>query len=264
MTDSPDEHGEVLRRALRAEADSVVPSPEGLEIIRARIERGGPRGIFWWRAAGAAVGAVLVAATIVMVVPGLRDQAVPPPQGITRAGQETDAPEGDSTSRPPVSRPPQVSSTDAAKPPPPVFTHAPTARPTPHGSSPAPTGHRTHDCATSRPTSRTGQGSTGKDADGRTAPATTETTGKTGKTGSTGSKRRCPQRTPHASGTPTATPGPSASGTAASGSATTGSAASGTPAPEPTATPAASDCAAGCSAEQATSDGESPTVFVGH
>lgn len=138
MTDSPDEHGEVLRRALRAEADSVVPSPEGLEIIRARIERRGPRGIFWWRAAGAAVGAVLVAATIVMVVPGLRDQAVPPPQGITRAGQETDAPEGDATSRPPVSRPPQVSSTDAAKPPP-VFTHAPTARTSPHGASPAPT-----------------------------------------------------------------------------------------------------------------------------
>ncbi len=242
MTDSPDEHGEVLRRALRAEADSVVPSPDGLEIIRARIERRGPRGIFWWRAAGAAIGAALVAATIVMVVPGLRDQAVPPPQGITRAGQEADAPEGDATSRPPVNRPPQVSSTDAAKPPP-IFTHAPTAHTSPHGSSPTPTGHRTHGCATSR------SGSAGQDAD---EPATASTTG------TTASKRLCPPKTPRPSGTPDPTPSPAPSGTPESGSTAPGE----TPATEPTATPAG-DCTGDCAADQATTGGASPTVFVG-
>ncbi|MEU6999288.1 hypothetical protein [Nonomuraea sp. NPDC046570] len=82
MTQPPDEHGDILRRVLRAEADAVVPSPEGLEIIRARIERRGLRGLFWWRAGAAAGGAVLVAAAIVMVVPGLRqnvqDQFIQP------------------------------------------------------------------------------------------------------------------------------------------------------------------------------------------
>jgi hypothetical protein len=37
MTDAFDEYGELLRRALRAEADSVMPSPDGLERIRERI-----------------------------------------------------------------------------------------------------------------------------------------------------------------------------------------------------------------------------------
>ncbi|MBG0815994.1 hypothetical protein [Planomonospora sp. ID82291] len=74
MTDSPDEYGELLRRALSAEADSVVPSPDGLEIIRARVERRGLRRLTWWRAGASAAGAVLVAASVVMVVPGLREQ----------------------------------------------------------------------------------------------------------------------------------------------------------------------------------------------
>jgi hypothetical protein len=50
MTQPPDEHGEILRRALRAEADAVVPSPEGLEIIRAARCGRGVRNLFWWRA----------------------------------------------------------------------------------------------------------------------------------------------------------------------------------------------------------------------
>ncbi|HEY9523265.1 MAG TPA: hypothetical protein VIR33_08495 [Thermopolyspora sp.] len=151
MTDSPDEYGEILRRALRAEADTVVPSPEGLEIIRARIEQRGPRGFFWWRAAGAAAGAVLVAATIVMVVPDLREQAIPPSQGITHAGQETDAPENASTSRPPASRPPQVSSTDAALPPP-IVTHGPTVVRSPSHTAPAtPAPDPTRECVTPKP-----------------------------------------------------------------------------------------------------------------
>lgn len=78
MTFPPDdEYGELLRRALRAEADSVVPSPDGLEIIRGRIEQRGLRGLrhlLWRRVGAAAAGAVLVAGAVVMIVPGLRDQ----------------------------------------------------------------------------------------------------------------------------------------------------------------------------------------------
>ncbi|WP_214108924.1 hypothetical protein [Acrocarpospora catenulata] len=80
MTIPPDEYGDVLRRALRAEADSVVPSPAGLDIIRERIEnrgmRGfnGLRGLIWWRIGAAVAVAAMVAGTIVMVVPGLRDR----------------------------------------------------------------------------------------------------------------------------------------------------------------------------------------------
>ncbi|MEV1169550.1 hypothetical protein [Nonomuraea sp. NPDC049784] len=76
MTQPPDEYGDLLRRALRAEADAVVPSPDGLEIIRARIERRGVRNLFWWRAGAAAASAVLVAGTIVMAVPQLRTQII--------------------------------------------------------------------------------------------------------------------------------------------------------------------------------------------
>ncbi|NDU72918.1 hypothetical protein GWI34_09775 [Actinomadura sp. DSM 109109] len=39
-TDPHDEHGEILRRALHAEADSVNPAGDGLERIRARVEAG--------------------------------------------------------------------------------------------------------------------------------------------------------------------------------------------------------------------------------
>lgn len=42
-TDPHDEHGEILRRALNAEADSVNPAGDGLERIRARIADGSGR-----------------------------------------------------------------------------------------------------------------------------------------------------------------------------------------------------------------------------
>ncbi|MEU7693021.1 hypothetical protein OHB01_22160 [Microbispora hainanensis] len=91
MTFPPDdEYGELLRRALRAEADSVVPSPDGLEIIRGRIEQRGLRGLrhlLWRRVGAAAAGAVLVAGAVVMIVPGLRDQ-VAQSTGISNAGDE--------------------------------------------------------------------------------------------------------------------------------------------------------------------------------
>ncbi|MFG1859961.1 hypothetical protein [Microbispora bryophytorum] len=107
MTFPPDdEYGELLRRALRAEADSVVPSPEGLEIIRGRIDRRGLRGLrnmLWWRIGAAAAGAVLVAGTVVMIVPSLRDQ-VAQSTGISPAGDERE----DQTDTSSVTRPPNL------------------------------------------------------------------------------------------------------------------------------------------------------------
>jgi hypothetical protein len=99
MTHPPDEYGDLLRRALRTEADAVVPSPDGLEIIRARIERRNVRGLFWWRAGAAAVSAVLVAGAIVMAVPGLRSQIIEVPA--QEAGHETSSkvPSNSSTTR---------------------------------------------------------------------------------------------------------------------------------------------------------------------
>lgn len=42
-TDPDDEHGEILRRALHAEAETVNPAGDGLERIRARVADGGGR-----------------------------------------------------------------------------------------------------------------------------------------------------------------------------------------------------------------------------
>ncbi|MEN3536579.1 hypothetical protein AAH991_15800 [Microbispora sp. ZYX-F-249] len=111
MTFPPDdEYGEVLRRALRAEADAVVPSPDGLEIIRRRIDQRGLRGLrnmLWWRVGAAAAGAVLVAGAVVAVVPGLRDQ-VAQSTGISNAGDEReDRTDTSSVTRPPNQAPSQ-------------------------------------------------------------------------------------------------------------------------------------------------------------
>ena len=100
MTESPDEYGDILRRVLRAQADSVVPSAEGLEIIRTRVDQRGLRGIFWWRAAASAFGAVLVAATVVMAVPGLREEIGSDPQPIVPVQFDTSPPDESSTRRP--------------------------------------------------------------------------------------------------------------------------------------------------------------------
>jgi hypothetical protein len=143
MTDSPDEYGELLRRALSAEADSVVPSPDGLEIIRARIERRGLRRLTWWRAGASVAGAVLVAASVVMVVPGLREQVV---QQITFSGDvkpATVAPtdvSGTSRPLPPKNGqlPPAVTRSDAPPPPAPAESRRTTPSPPPQ-ASPDPT-----------------------------------------------------------------------------------------------------------------------------
>ncbi|MEU4831152.1 hypothetical protein [Streptosporangium sp. NPDC023615] len=103
MTDSPDEYGELLRRALSAEANSVVPSPDGLEIIRARIERRGIRGLMWWRAGVSVAGAVLVASTVVMVVPEIRERVIPSVDAGKKINfTESPPPDGSATSRPPA------------------------------------------------------------------------------------------------------------------------------------------------------------------
>ncbi|GII60400.1 hypothetical protein Skr01_04850 [Sphaerisporangium krabiense] len=136
MTEAPDESGDILRRVLRAEAESVVPSADGLEIIRTRIEQRGTRGlrgVFWWRAGASALGAVLVAATVVMLVPNLREQFTPDQHPIVQVEYNTDPPDESSTRRPWInpSRQP-VTGTQRAVPG--ATTSAgpsPTAKPTP-------------------------------------------------------------------------------------------------------------------------------------
>ncbi|MFC4112942.1 hypothetical protein [Nonomuraea zeae] len=128
MTQPPDEYGDLLRRALRAEADAVVPSPEGLEIIRARIDRRGVRNLFWWRAGAAAASAILVAGTIVMAVPQLRSQITNEPA--YQVNDETsEVPSNSSTTRSQQPPPKQPS----AEPPPvviPDVSRTPSPRPT--------------------------------------------------------------------------------------------------------------------------------------
>lgn len=166
MTQPPDEYGDVLRRALRAEADTVVPSPEGLEIIRARIERRGMRNLFWWRAGAAAASALLVAGTIVMVVPGLRHQVLR--DTVQEIRSTTTPPSADSTNRavspdPPVlqSQPTQavVVPVPSSRPPKqPAETAKSTSKPTPSPTptpSPCPTPEEDEardDCPTGTPT----------------------------------------------------------------------------------------------------------------
>ncbi|MFB4277836.1 hypothetical protein ACBJ59_21270 [Nonomuraea sp. MTCD27] len=151
MTQPPDEYGDLLRRALRAEADAVVPSPEGLEIIRARIERRGVRNLFWWRAGAAAASAILVAGTIVMAVPELRSQIIDQKPVAPLGNEVTEVPSNSSTTRsqqPPAQEPspdqPKVVIPDTTQPasPRPTKKADSTSRPSP---SPSPSATPT-DC----------------------------------------------------------------------------------------------------------------------
>jgi hypothetical protein len=148
MTDSPDEYGELLRRALSAEANSVVPSPDGLEIIRARVERRGLRGLMWWRAGASVAGVVLVAATVVMVVPQFREQVIPQFRtGEVNYTETTPPADGSATSRPPsdqgVQPPPPITKSTAPAPlPTQSRSFAPSVKPTPRPTvkaTPSPT-----------------------------------------------------------------------------------------------------------------------------
>ncbi|ETK35909.1 hypothetical protein [Microbispora sp. ATCC PTA-5024] len=154
MTFPPDdEYGDLLRRALRAEADSVVPSPEGLEIIRTRIENRGLRGlrnVMWWRVGASVAGAVLVAGTVVMLVPDLRTQ-VAESTGISQVGADGNQ-QPDTSS---IQRPPAPGATHQIVVPTTGATHG-TQHPTPPpthraGASPKPTPSRSDPCATPAP-----------------------------------------------------------------------------------------------------------------
>jgi hypothetical protein len=125
---SDEEYGQLLRRAMRAEADSVVPSPDGLEIIRARIEQRGLRGLFWWRVSASLAGAVLVAGTVVMLVPDLRTQVVQSTGTTQTTAESTRLPDTSSIKRPPAAAPPQGT----------VSSSPPRVRDTPTPASKAP------------------------------------------------------------------------------------------------------------------------------
>nr|WP_062340129.1 hypothetical protein [Herbidospora sakaeratensis] len=104
MTIPPDEHGDLLRRVMRAEADSVVPSPDGLEIIRHRIDNRGLRGLLWWRIGASVAAAALVAGIVVVTVPEIRENV-----GVDFVGNEPETeqtpagelPSAGSTAQPP-------------------------------------------------------------------------------------------------------------------------------------------------------------------
>lgn len=85
-----------LRQLLKAEADLVSPSPEGLNLIRERTERNRGSawfGLPWLRPAVAVAGAVLIAASVVMSTPQVRDQVLE----IVPAGADSEgAPNGQS------------------------------------------------------------------------------------------------------------------------------------------------------------------------
>ncbi|MFI7613970.1 hypothetical protein ACIBP6_22335 [Nonomuraea terrae] len=166
MTQPPDEYGDLLRRALRAEADAVVPSPDGLDIIRARIQRRSARSLFWWRAGAAAGSAVLVAGTIVMAVPQLRSQIVDQ-QFVQPARQETtdEVPSNSSTTRsqppPPEQTAPSfpavVPETSRSPAPKPTRRAESTSRPSPSptpttSECPSPQAAEQTDCPTISPT----------------------------------------------------------------------------------------------------------------
>ncbi|MFI6734555.1 hypothetical protein ACIBI9_16630 [Nonomuraea sp. NPDC050451] len=152
MTQPPDEHGDLLRRALRAEADAVVPSPDGLEIIRARIERRGVRNLFWWRAGAAAASALLVAGTIVMAVPSLRSQIIDQPAKWVDSETTSKVPSNSSTTR--SQEPPPREPTSHDQHPvviPEIPSKSPTPRPTKRAEStsrpsPTPTPTATTEC----------------------------------------------------------------------------------------------------------------------
>ncbi|MBP2702689.1 hypothetical protein JOL79_02600 [Microbispora sp. RL4-1S] len=158
MTFPPDdEYGDLLRRALRAEADSVVPSPDGLDVIRRRIDERGTRGLRgfrnlgWWRIGASAAGAVLVAGAVVLLVPDLRDQ-VAESTGITAAGADRDQEQDTSTvTRPPNALPP-LPTVPAQSP---AHSEHPSPSVTPHRpgppQKPSPSPSAANPCATPAP-----------------------------------------------------------------------------------------------------------------
>ncbi|RCV50567.1 hypothetical protein [Marinitenerispora sediminis] len=96
-----------LRDALRAEADSVQPSPAALDRIRTRTQRSRPFwfGGVWLRPTLAVTAAALIVGSVLLGTPQFRDQvlpdsfttaseddAPPPGSGPANAGDQLDAP----------------------------------------------------------------------------------------------------------------------------------------------------------------------------
>ncbi|MDT0327419.1 hypothetical protein [Nocardiopsis lambiniae] len=85
-----DEFDNRLRHVLKAEADAVTTSPEALNLIRERTARnrtGVWFGLPWLRPVLAVAGTVLIAASVVMSTPQVRDQVLDMvPAGADRQG----------------------------------------------------------------------------------------------------------------------------------------------------------------------------------
>ncbi len=84
------EFEEQLRRMLQAEADTVSPSAEGLNLIRERTERHRRSswfGLPWLRPVAAVAAAVLIVASVIISSPQVRDQVLEMvPAGADREG----------------------------------------------------------------------------------------------------------------------------------------------------------------------------------
>ena len=97
--DNEDEFEAQLRQVLKAEADSVQPSAEGLNLIRGRTEKGRAAswfGLPWLRPALAVAGAVMITASVIMSSPQVRDQVLEiVPAGVDR--EDTPAVDSDGT-----------------------------------------------------------------------------------------------------------------------------------------------------------------------
>lgn len=208
MTDLFDEHGDLLRRALHAEADQVMPAPDGLDRIRART--GEPRGIgalAWltasWTRPLAAVGAAAALALLAVSAPpainsitatlsGDQNPAPhksrPSPSGSSPGSGRSNRPNpggqpAPQNSQPPLAPPPWgLGSVFCATPSPTPSGKKSTHRPstpagTPHGTPlpVCPTGSATPTPPVTRPTTQAPLGSASPTAAPQASPAPTAT-----------------------------------------------------------------------------------------
>ena len=174
-----DEYGGILRRALHAEADEIMPSAEGLERIRARTRNPAAHRMWWqlpWvRPAMALGGAMVLAAAVMAGTPGLRHTV------LAAFGPSPNTPTGHST--------PYTPATNTSG----YSTNPVTATPTPTGSG--------------GPSQGPGGGPCGQPSSGTVSPAvqTPSATGSPDSPDSPGSCDTGTPTTPPSSSTPTPT-----------------------------------------------------------
>jgi hypothetical protein len=90
MTDPLDAYGDALRRALHAEADPVVPAPDGLERIRTRIDERQHRfGWVWFTETWGRPAIALGAAVFIALVAISATPAINAIEGITAGALKT-------------------------------------------------------------------------------------------------------------------------------------------------------------------------------